>query len=343
MIQSSLISSLLLSLSLLLSSCQKQQNSAHSDKKIVAITQIIDHKALDQERLGFIAELNDAFPDDVLDIRFENAQGNIATATQIATKFISLKPALIFTLSTPSAQACILSSGKAGIPVVFSAVTDPLFGKLISTKNTPRPENVTGVSDNIPAKDQLVFIKKLLPKALRIGVLYNPGEPNSVVIVKDLEAQAQSLGLTLIFGTASKTSDVAAASQYLIGKVDVIFVPNDNTFVSSIQSVLNIGEKHKLPVIVADEGSFDAGALAMVGYDRFTLGKRAAQQAIRILKGEKASDIPILYNHPLHYRVNEKIAQKMDIILDESLLKNIQDSTAPSQETFVDQPSPIKS
>lgn len=343
MIRSSLVHSLLLSLLILLASCQKQPSSGQSDKKIIAITQIIDHKALDQERLGFIEGLQEAFPEGSLDIRFENAQGNIATATQIATKFISLKPALIFALSTPSAQACILPSGKAGVPVVFSAVTDPLFGKLISTKNTPRPENVTGVSDNISAKDQLIFIKKLFPKVMRLGVLYNPGEPNSVAIIKDLEVQAPSLGLTLVFGTASKTSDVASASQYLVGKVDAIFVPNDNTFVSSIQSVLNIGEKHKLPIIVADEGSFDAGAMAMVGYDRFALGKRAAQQALRILKGEKASDIPIFYDHPLHYRVNEKVAQKMGIVLDERVLAGLQDHVPRMHQTLDPHPSSIKS
>ena len=323
MIRSSLISSFLISLSLILSSCQKQNVAKQSDKKIVAITQIIDHKALDQERLGFLSGIKEAFPDESLDIRFENAQGNIATATQIATKFISMNPALIFALSTPSAQACIIPAGKAGIPIVFSAVTDPLFGKLISTQGAPRPENVTGVSDSIPAKEQLAFVKKLLPLVQRVGVLYNPGEPNSVSISKDLESAAPLFNMTLTFGTASKTSDVAAAVQHLVGKVDVIFVPNDNTFVSSIQSVLSVAEKHKLPVIVADEGSFEAGALAMVGYDRFALGKIAAGQAIRILKGEKASDIPVVKDHPLHFRVNEEVASKMGIHLDPVLIKTI--------------------
>lgn len=331
MIRLSLVSTLL-SLSLLLPACQKQSNSSQSDKKIIAITQIVDHKALDQERLGFIEGLKESFPGDTLDIRFENAQGNIATATQIATKFISLKPALIFAISTPSAQACALLAGKAGIPIVFSAVTDPVFGKLVSTMDSSRPENVTGVSDNIPVKDQILFIKKILPHVKRIGVTYNPGEANSVIIAKDLEEEASSLGLQVIFGTASKTSDVTSAAQHLVGKVDVIFVPNDNTVVSSIQSVLSVGEKNKLPVIVADEGSFEAGAVAMVGYNRFTLGKRAAEQASRILKGEKASEIPVLHDHSLHYRINEDAASKMGAHLDPDAVQMIkmQESQTPA-------------
>ncbi len=305
---------------LILTGCQKQHVP---NLKTIALTQIIEHKAIDAEREGFIAGLKEAGFEDGknISIHFENAQGSIATAAQIATKFISLKPAMIVALTTPSAQSVVLAASKTDIPVIFSTVTDPVGAKIVTQNEAPRTDNVTGISDYLSASAQLDCIQKLLPHAKKIGVIYNPGEANSLLIMKDLKAEALKRGLQIVEATASKTSDVVTAAQSLIGKVDAIHIPNDNTAVASIGSIIAVGEKNKIPVFAADTGSFDAGVVAIAGYDRFLLGKRLAEYAIKILKGEKASALPVLRDHPVQFYVNIDAAKKMGMPLDPVLDK----------------------
>ncbi len=304
---------------LLLTSCDKHRQS---EQKVIALTQIIEHKAIDAEREGFIAGLKEAGFEDGknVSLKFENAQGSIAIATQIANKFVSLNPSVIIAFSTPSAQSIVSATARTPIPVIFSTVTDAVAAKIVSTNEAPRSDNVTGVSDYLAPGPQIECIMRILPKAKKIGVIYNPGEVNSVLMIKDLKEEAAHHHLEIVEATTSRTSDVAAAVQSLIGKVDVLHVPNDNTAVASIEAIIAVGEKNKVPVIAADMGSFEAGAVAVAGYDRFLLGKRAAEYAIRVLKGEKASTLPVRCDHPVQFRVNLKAAESMGLNLDPNQL-----------------------
>lgn len=299
--------------------CEKNK----TQKPLVAITQIIEHKSLDEERKGLLEGLKEGGYVDGqnIEILFENAQGNIATATQIASKFQSLNPAVVVAISTPSAQAVVGALKQTQIPVVFSAVTNPVEAKLVSKHERGRKENVTGITDALQARPQVMLVKRIVPDAKTVGIIYNPGEQNSVTSVAEFIKEAKGHGLEVIESTASKTSDVAAAAQNLAGKVQAIYVPNDNTAVAAMKSIVSTCEKIKIPVFAGDVGSFDDGVVAVAAYDRFILGKKVADYVIRILKGADPKDIPVSDTHAVKMHVNLRAAKAMGLELNKEDLQ----------------------
>ena len=219
--------------------------------------------------------------------------------------------------STPSAQAVIAATSD--IPVVFTAVTDPLGAKLVSNLEKPGG-NVTGMSDLSPLAKHLDLIRQIVPAAKKIGVPYNPGEANAVTLVKLLKEKAAPLGMEIVEAPAAKSSDVQAAAQSLVGKADVIYVPTDNTIVSALEAVIGVGIDNKLPVFAGDTDSVKRGAIAAVGFDYYDVGRQTGKIVARILKGEKPGDIAVQGVEITQLFVNPGAAQKMGITIPESLI-----------------------
>lgn len=289
---------------------------------VVVVTQIIQHVSLDQEYQGILAALKDAGYEDgkTMKLVFANAQGNLQTANLIADKFANLNPTVAVAISTPSAQTLENKLLAQKVPVVFTAVTDPLGSKLV-TSLEKRPEAVTGVSDALQPGPQLDLVQKLVPGAKNIGIIYNPGETNSTEAVQQLSEEAKKRGLTLVQATADKTSDVVPAVNSLVGKVEAIYIPNDNTAVSSMESIVSIGKQNKLPVFAGDAGSVERGAIAAQAYDRVALGREAGDLVVKILNGAKAGDLVIEKDHPLVLMLNLKSADDMGITIPEEMKK----------------------
>ena len=306
-----------------LSHKQDSSLSSKDNLPIIAITQIIEHPALDQEREGVIETLAKAgyIDGQTVKIVYHNAQGNIGTAAQITTHMISLKPKLVLALSTPSAQVALGPCLAQNIPLVFSTVTDPLGAKLVKDLHK-RIESVTGVSDNLPIDSQIQLVQDFIPDLKTLGVVYNAGEVNSVKMVKALHEEAAKRGIQIVEAVAGKTSDVASAMNNLVGKVQAVYVPNDNTAVAAMNSIVQIAEKHKLPVFAGDTGSVAAGAIATRGYDRFLLGKKAGELVLKILNGASAGDLPVEVNHPLSLMINKDAATKMGVVIPPALLQS---------------------
>jgi putative ABC transport system substrate-binding protein len=305
-----------------LSQKQDPNQTSKDSLPIIAITQIVEHPALDQEREGVIETLAKAgyIDGQTVKIVYQNAQGNIGTAAQITTQMISLKPKLVLALSTPSAQAALGPCLTQNVPLIFSTVTDPLGAKLVKDLNK-RSEAVTGVSDNLPIESQIQLVQDFIPGLKTLGVIYNAGEVNSVKMVKAMHEAAAKQGIQIIEAVAGKTSDVASAMNNLVGKVQAVYVPNDNTAVAAMNSIVQIGEKYKLPVFAGDTGSVKAGAIATRGYDRFLLGKKAGELVLKVLKGTPAGDLPVEVNHPLNLMINKESAAKMGVIIPPALLQ----------------------
>lgn len=291
-------------------------DTSKPSRPIVAISQIVQHVSLDQEREGLIAALKEAGYEDgkTITLVYANAQGNMATANLIASSFASQKPTVAVAISTPSTQTLLKIMKDHQVPLVFTAVTDPLEAKLVTTLEA-RPEEVTGVSDALLPGPQLDLIQQLVPSVQKIGVIYNPGESNSVKAVRQLQDEAEKRSLILVLTTADKSSDVVPATTKLIGTVDAIYVPNDNTAVASMESIITIGRKYKIPVFAGDAGSVERGAVAAQAYDRTVLGRKVGELVIKILKGLKAGDLVIETNHPLVLMVNGKSAQEMGVTI----------------------------
>lgn len=306
--------------------CSLQAASPPSSLPVVVITQIIQHISLDQEREGLIAALAEAGYRDgeTVTVIYQNAQGSMPTAVQIANSFAGKNPTVAVAISTPSAQTLLKPMTSQQIPLVFTAVTDPIDAKLVSGLD-PRPENVTGVSDTLPMRPQLEMIKKLVPNLQTLGVIYNTSESNAVKAVEHLQAEAQQMGLTLDSVPAATPAAVVTAATQLAGKkVDAIFIPNDNTAVAAIESIVSIGKKSQVPVFAGDAGSVERGAIAAQAYNRTVLGRKAGALVVKILQGAHAGDLPIETNHPLMLMVNIKSAQEMGVSIPDDVLEQAQ-------------------
>jgi putative tryptophan/tyrosine transport system substrate-binding protein len=292
---------------------------AFAEEAFVAVTAIVEHPALDACRDGIRDELKAAGFEDGKNFKFayESAQGNPATAVQVAQKFVGENPTVIVPISTPSAQAVI--SATSDIPVVFTAVTDPLGAKLVANLEKPGG-NVTGMSDLSPIAKQLDLIREIVPAAKKIGVPFNPGEANAVTLVALLKEKAVPLGMEIVEAPAPKSADVQAAAQSLVGKVDVIYVPTDNTIVSALEAVIGVGIDNKLPVFAGDTDSVKRGAIAAVGFDYYDVGRQTGKIVARILKGEKPGDIAVQGIEITQLFVNPGAAQKMGITIPEALI-----------------------
>ena len=284
----------------------------------VATTAIVEHPALDAVRDGIKKSLNDnGYSGDNLKFTYESAQGKPDIAAQIARKMVGDNPDIIVAIATPSAQAAVTASSS--IPVVFSAVTDPLAAKLVPTLEKPG-SNVTGLSDMANLKEHLELVKSFIPNVKTLGIPYNPGEANSVSMLASMKVEAGKMGITIVEAAAPKSSDVMIATKQLVGKVDAIYCPIDNTIISAVESVVKVGIDARIPVFAGDTDTVARGAVAAVGYDYFDLGRQTGDIVVRILKGEKPGNIDVKMAKGTNLYVNPKMAAMMGVQIPQEVL-----------------------
>jgi putative ABC transport system substrate-binding protein len=292
---------------------------AAAEPRTVAITAIVEHPALDAVRDGIMKGLAEAGYVEGPDVHFtyEDAFGNPATAAQIARRIAGDTPAVIVPISTPSAQA--VAAATKDIPVVFAAVTDPLAAGLVGSLDNPGG-NVTGVSDKARIGDHLALIREITPNVKRLGVLYNPAEANSVSSLTALTAAAAAADIAVVEGPVDRQAHVRAAALALVGKVDAIYVPTDNTVVSKLEAAIAVVNAAKLPLYCADTNSVARGALAAIGFNYFDVGVQTAVLIDRVLKGERPGAIPVAFATGTDLYVNKKTADAIGLVLPPSVL-----------------------
>lgn len=296
--------------------------NSFADSYKVSVNQFVEHPSLDAVLQGFQDYLQENNIE--VDYSIHIAQANMGTASQIAKQMLGEEADLLLAITTPSSQACAQSLARAPKdmkkPLLFSAVTNPVAAGLVKDLN--KPENgITGVSDLLPIKAHIEMVLKYVPTAKKFGVLYNAGEANSKATVADMKALKDELGIEVIEATASKTADVYQAAKSLVGRADIIFVPTDNTIVSSLESVLKVGIQNKLPVFSADVESVKRGTVAAMGFDYYKHGYQTGAIAKRIFEGEKTENIPVEFQHDLQLHINKSASAKMGITAPEELLK----------------------
>lgn len=293
--------------------------SAFAAEKHVAITQIVEHPALDAVRKGVKDVLAEAGYIEGKNLKwsFESAQGNTATAAQIAKKFVGDEPDVIVAIATPSAQTIIANTKT--IPVVFSAVTDPVDAKLV--KNMKRPgKNVTGVTDMTPIAAHMALVKRVVPNAKRLGIITNPGEANSVSLVKLIKAEAPKVGMSVTVASATKSGEVLAAARSLVGKVDVIYIPTDNTVISAFEAVVKVGNDAHIPVLAGDTDSVKRGAVAAAGFNYYDIGRQTGHMVVKILNGANPGDMAVEGVAKTDLYLNLKSAKSQKVTLSKKLI-----------------------
>ncbi len=296
-------------------------SAAQAAEKFVAVTAIVEHPALDAVRDGVKEALaKEGFEEGKsLKWKYQSAQGNTGTAAQIARQFIGEKPDAIVAIATPSAQSLVAATKS--IPIVYSAVTDPVAAQLVKSMDATGT-NVTGVSDELVLEKQIELIKQVLPDAKRVGMVYNPGEANSSVVVKRLKELLPKSGMTLVEASAPRSVDVGAAARSLAGKVDVIYTNTDNNVVSAYEALVKVGNESKIPLIASDTDSVKRGAIAALGINYKDLGRQTGIIVARILKGEKPGEIASETSKTLELYVNPGAAQKQGVTLKDDFVKS---------------------
>lgn len=305
----------------ILTGCSSATSSSTSNSKKVlniGISQLVEHPALDSARKGFVDALaSKGFKDgEKVKIDFQNAQGDIPTAQTIASNFVSNKKDLILAIATPAAQAAYNSTKE--IPILMTAVTDPVKSGLVKSVNKP-DTNVTGTSDALPLDKQFELIKKIVPNSKKIGMLYNTSEANSEIQVKAAKEQAAKMNLEVIATGVTSSNDIPQGLNDLLSKVDVLYTPTDNLVASSISLISSKCLEKKIPVIGAEKAHVDSGALATEGIDYYKLGFQTGLMAADILDGKKPQDMPVQTLKETKLIINEDTAKKLNIAIPDDL------------------------
>ena len=279
----------------------------------IGISQFITHQSLDATREGFVDELakQGYVEGKNIEIDLQNSHGE-----QINLKTISQQLAessdVVLAIATPSAQS--LANTTQTTPVIFSAVTDPVSAKLVESREHPG-SNVTGTSDQSSdaISTQINLIKKVLPKAKTIGILYTQSEPNSVVQKDEAKRLLEEKGFTVVEKTILDSNNVKAAAESLMAEVDMVFVPTDNIISSTMETVKQVSIKHKVPVFGGSTEMVAVGGLYNYGTNYEELGRQTARMLIRVLKGEKPENIAVELPEKLELHTNQEMADALGI------------------------------
>lgn len=302
--------------SIILVACRTSatENVRTSKKEIkIGILQYMEHVSLDQARKGFKDELKAQGYTEGEDVTFDyqNAQGDQSNLQTISEQLVK-KNDLVLAIATPAAQA--MATASTDKPIVFTAVTDPVSAKLVSSIKKPGGL-LTGASDQAPIDKQVDLLGQALPKAKKVGILYTNSERNSEVQVKEAEKDLKKAGYQVVKKAISSTNDVQDATNSLMSQVDAVFVPTDNTVASTMSMIGQLSVEHKVPIIGGSTDMVDAGGLLTYGTNYRQLGKQVAKQAIKIIEGKKAAEIPVEYPKTLELHINKEQAKKLGLDL----------------------------
>ncbi len=273
------------------SSSQEAPSASSGETLKIGLVQMMEHPSLDEIREAFLAELKaQGYDDSKVVIDYQNGQGDMGTLNTIAQKFVGDGVDMIVAIATPAAQAAAAATDST--PIIFSAVTDPVDAGLVSDLEAP-DRNLTGTSDAIPVDRIFALADELTPGIKTYGLLYNNGESNSVSVIRDVKVALNAAGIAFEEASVINSSEVTTAAQSLVGKVDAIFSPIDNTVAYAMPNLAQIAIEAKLPVYVAADSMVNDGGLATVGVNYTQLGKQTAQMAAEVLSGKTVSEVPV--------------------------------------------------
>ena len=279
----------------------------------IGISQFITHQSLDATREGFVDELakQGYVEGKNIEIHLQNAQGEQRNLKTISQQLAESSD-VVLAIATPSAQS--LANTTQTTPVIFSAVTDPVSAKLVESREHPGG-NVTGTSDQSSdaISTQINLIKKVLPKAKTIGILYTQSEPNSVVQKDEAKRLLEEKGFTVVEKTILDSNNVKAAAESLMAEVDMVFVPTDNIISSTMETVKQVSIKHKVPVFGGSTEMIALGGLYNYGTNYEELGRQTARMLVRVLRGEKPENIAVELPEKLELHTNQEMAAALGI------------------------------
>jgi len=296
-------------------------SKAEKDSYKIGIAQFGEHASLENCRIGFLQGLEEAGikEGENLTIDLQNAAFDTGIAAQISDSFVSTKVDLICAIATPCAASAYNSTMNTDIPVVYTAVSDPVEAGL-ANEDGSSVGNITGSSDILGVADQLALIREILPDAKKIGIMYTTSEANSISTIAEYKEKAGDYGFEIVEGAITTTADIPMVASDLIAKVDCLNNLTDNTVVGALPSILELSNKAGIPIFGSEIEQVKIGCLASAGIEYVELGRRTGLMAAQILKGEaKASEMNFITSEEYSLYLNTAVAENLNIELSDDL------------------------
>lgn len=288
----------------------------------IGLLQFIQHPSLDQIRQGFYDGMAErGYVDgENISIDYQNGQGNQSDLAMISDAFISENADILVGIATPAAQA-LANASNGDRPVILSAVSDPANNGFIASDEEPGA-NITGVTDTAPVADQFDLMQSILPDMENVGIIYNSSESNVTATVNQAKEEAESRGLNVVESTITSTNDLASIAEQLAGQVDAIWVPNDNTIASAMDTLIQVTDANGVPVFPVVDAMVADGGLATVGINQYQFGLDTATVVADVIEGADTATYPIIYNDKTDLFINRAKAEELGIELPEDLVKD---------------------
>lgn len=296
----------------LYSSNKGEEKNVEEKKVKVGVLQLLSHPALDQIYKG----LEDGLAKEGytvgknLQLDLQNAQGDQSNLVSMGQKLVSDNNDLLVGITTPATLS--LSNATKDKPIIMAGITYPVEAGLIKSENNPG-NNITGVSDRTPIKQQLEVMKQILPKMKKVGILYTASEDNSVKQAQEAEKLAKELGLEVKVSTVANTNDIQQVTETLAAETDAIFVPIDNTIASAMATVVKVTDAKKVPVFPSSDTMVADGGLLGIGVDQYKIGIETAKVIAKVLKGADTKTMPVVLANEGVIYLNETKAKQLGI------------------------------
>lgn len=300
-------------------------SSGEAETLRIGIIQPMEHESLDAAREGFVQALADhGYTDgDTIVLDYQNAQGDSSALLTISQRFVGDDCDLVLAIGTGAAQS--IASQTSEIPVLITAVTDPVDAGLVQSSEAPGT-NVTGTNDMNPIREQLELIPEILPDVQTVGLLYTSSEDNSILQIEEAKAILEEMNLDYVEQTVTGSNDVQQAVQSIVTRCDAIYIPTDNTFASAMPLVGSVVMESGTPVICGATGMVEAGGLITLGLNYYNLGYQTGEMAVQVLEGADPASMPVQSQNQYDYVVNEEMLSALGMELPQSLLEKMGDA-----------------
>ena len=289
----------------------------------IGILQQLEHGSLDSAREGFVKALADnGYVDgENIEIDYQNAQGDQSNLSTMSERFVNNESDLVLAIATGAAQS--IASKTDEIPVLFTAVTDPLDAGLVASNEAPGA-NITGTNDMNPIEAQIDLITEIYPETETIGIVYCSSEDNSILQANQAKAYIESAGLKWVEGTVTNSNDVQQVTQSIVTKCDAIYIPPDNAYASAMAVVAGVVEESKTPVVAGAIDMVADGGLMTLGLNYYNLGYQTGEMAVRVLEGADTATMPVESLVKYDYYFNADMVSALGVEIPEKYLEYVQ-------------------
>ena len=298
---------------------KEMEEKERNDLPVIGVLQFVSHPALDDIYQGMIDQLKKEGYEDgkTAKIVFQNGQADQSKLTSMSQHLINEKADILVGIATPSAQA--LANQTSDIPIILGAISDPKSAGLVEDNNKPGG-NITGVSDQSPVEAQLELVNSLLSNKKKMGILYSSAEDNSSSQVKKVKEQAEGQGYQVSEYAVPSTNEISQMMQVLAREVDFLYIPTDNTMANAMQTIVDVANQYKLPVIPSVDTMVEQGGLATVGINQYELGVQTGKMVAEVLKGNSVpATTPIYTFETGDIIINQKQAEFLGISIDKEI------------------------